>query len=86
MAVWILFFFAAPTAQNSPELNIRLIDSLISNNPWYCIWVWQSLVNNQAIVRLSDFSENIMPYIFIHSFYQLTYANLLIYGNIADLE
>ena len=29
MAVWINFFSAAPTAQNSPELNIRFIDSCI---------------------------------------------------------
>ena len=26
---WELFFSAAPTAQNSPELHFRLIDSLI---------------------------------------------------------
>ena len=29
MAVWIFFFSAAPTAQNSPELTIRFIDSYI---------------------------------------------------------
>ena len=28
-AVWIFFLSEAPTAQNSPELNIRFIDSCI---------------------------------------------------------
>ena len=29
MAVWICFLSAAPTAQNSTEMNIRFIDSYI---------------------------------------------------------